>query len=58
MVYVCVCVLIFYQFNISSECVCVNDQEVLSDRTERDMKIEMYGCVSAVPCLFVHAYGP
>lgn len=56
--FTCVCVLIFYQFNISSECVCVNDQEVLSDRTERDMKIEMYGCVSAVPCLFVHAYGP
>lgn len=57
MVYVCV---LFFISSISrlSECVCVNDQEVLSDRTERDMKIEMYGCVSAVPCLFVHAYGP
>lgn len=55
MVYVCV---LFFISSISRLSVCVNDQEVLSDRTERDMKIEMYGCVSAVPCLFVHAYGP
>jgi len=56
--FTCVCVCVNFLSVQYLVCVCVNDQEVLFDRTERSMKTEMYGCVSAVPCLFVHAYGP